>query len=126
MLVLLILARVSGSRRLRQRTFLGDSCLEIAGSDGIRSCAWCTHVFSRPFGFTREQREALLSVAITRQRSMMKSEAENVMESETSGLVIVVRIFATVRNWLGDLEFIAVVCKWGRELRRSVQSYLSW
>jgi hypothetical protein len=32
------LARVSCSERLRWQTPLGDSCLEIAGSGGIRSC----------------------------------------------------------------------------------------
>jgi hypothetical protein len=33
------LAGVSCSGRLRRQTLLGDSCLEIAGSGGIQSCA---------------------------------------------------------------------------------------
>jgi hypothetical protein len=39
MLVPINLAKVLCYKRLRRRTPLGASCLEIAGSDGIRSCA---------------------------------------------------------------------------------------
>jgi hypothetical protein len=41
-------------------------------------------------------------------------EVKNVMKAETSGLVMVLRIFAAMRNWLGDSGFIAAVCKWKR------------
>jgi hypothetical protein len=43
------LAKVSRSRRLHRRTPLNDSCLEIAGSGGIRSCA--PMFFLWQFGF---------------------------------------------------------------------------
>jgi hypothetical protein len=33
---------------------------------------------------------------------MVKSEAENAMEAEARGLVMVVQVFAVVRNFLGD------------------------
>jgi hypothetical protein len=56
---------------------------------------------------------------------MVKSEAENVMGAETSGPMMVVRVFAAVRNLLGVSRFIAAVCKWQRQLRISPQSYLS-
>jgi hypothetical protein len=56
---------------------------------------------------------------------MVKSEAENAMKDKTRGLVIVVQVFAVVRDWLGDLGFIAAVCKWGRQLTRNLQSYVS-
>jgi hypothetical protein len=55
----------------------------------------------------------------------MLLEAENVMKAKTRGLIMVVQVFAAVRNWLGDSRFIKVVCKWGRQLKRILQSYLS-
>jgi hypothetical protein len=67
----------------------------------------------------------LCYMLIMRHRSMVKSEADNVMKAETRGLVTVVQVFAAARNWLGDLGFTAVVCKWERQLKRSLQSYLS-
>jgi hypothetical protein len=81
--------------------------------------------FSDCFSFRRERRKALLSVTIMRLRSMVKSEAENIMEAETSRVVMVVRVFTAVRNWLGDSGFVAAVCKCTRQLRKSPQSYLS-
>jgi hypothetical protein len=67
---------MSSSGRLRRRTPLGASCLEIAGSDGIRSGA---PMFFLTVWFQRERDEALLSVAIMGHvlRSMVKLEAEN-------------------------------------------------
>jgi hypothetical protein len=38
-------------------------------------------------------------------RPMVKSKVENVMEANTSGLVMVDFFFATVRNLLGDSGF---------------------
>jgi hypothetical protein len=66
---------MSSSGRLRWRTPLGEYCLEIAGSDGIRSCR---PMFFLAIWFQRERCEALLSVAIMRHvlRSMVKSENE--------------------------------------------------
>jgi hypothetical protein len=60
-----------------------------------------------------------------RHHFMVKSEAENAMKAKARGLVMVVQVFAVVRNLLGDSGFIAAVCKWGRQLGRSLQSYLS-
>jgi hypothetical protein len=37
---------------------------------------------------------------------MVRSETENVMKAETRGLVMVVQVFATVKNWLGVSGFI--------------------
>lgn len=79
--IFIVLAGVSSFGRLRRRTPLGDSCLEIAGSDGIRSCAT---VFFLTIWFQRERCEALQSVAIVGHvfSSMVKSVAENGMEAE--------------------------------------------
>jgi hypothetical protein len=65
--------------RLCWRTPLGASCLEIVGSDGIRSC---TLMFFLTVWFEREHCEALLSVAIMGYvlPSMVKPKAENDME----------------------------------------------
>jgi hypothetical protein len=61
MFVFLDLIGVSSSGILRQPIQLDVSCLEIAGSNEI----WLhTFFFFRPFGFKREQREALLYVVI--------------------------------------------------------------
>jgi hypothetical protein len=67
---------MSSSGRLRWQSPLGASCLEIAGSDGIRSGA---PIFFLTVWFQRERDEALLSVAIMGYvlRSMVKLEAEN-------------------------------------------------
>ena len=43
--------------------------------------------------------------------SMVKAEAENVMEAEIGGLVMVIGAFVAMRNLLGVLDFVAVVCK---------------
>jgi hypothetical protein len=51
--------------------------------------------FSDPFGSGGSGVKLLLSV-------MVKSEAKNVTEAETSGLVLVDCVFTTVRNFLGD------------------------
>jgi hypothetical protein len=69
---------------------------------------------------SRERREALLSVS----SSMAKLETKNVMEVETSELVMVAQFFAAMRNLLDDSGFIAVVCKWWRQHMRSSYSYL--
>lgn len=45
--------------------------------------------------------------------SMVKSEAENVMEAEIRGLVMVIGAFVGMRNLLGVSDFGAAVCKWG-------------
>jgi hypothetical protein len=58
---LLDLVGVVSSGRLRRQTPLGTSCLKIARSDEIRSCA---PMFFRSFGFRRERHKALLSVTI--------------------------------------------------------------
>jgi hypothetical protein len=50
------LAEVSCFGRLHRHTPLGDSCLEIAGSGGIWSCA---PIFSLTIWFQRERFEAL-------------------------------------------------------------------
>ena len=61
MLVPIELAGRSCSGRLRRRTPLGVSCLEIAGSGGIRSDA---PMFYLTVWFQRERFEALLAVNI--------------------------------------------------------------
>jgi hypothetical protein len=68
------------SGRLCRRTRL-VTCLEIARSGGIRSCA---PIFFLTVWFQRERGEALLSVATVGHvlRSMVKLEAENDMEAE--------------------------------------------
>jgi hypothetical protein len=68
------LAGVSSSRRLCWQILLDEYCLEIAGSDGIQSCA----------PMFRECGEALLSVTIMEHilRSMVKSEVEIGMKAE--------------------------------------------
>jgi hypothetical protein len=80
---LIDLEGVLSSGRLHQRTSLGASCLEFAGSDGIRSCAT---MFFQTDWFQRKRCEALLYVAIMghalRSMSMVKSETENDMEAE--------------------------------------------
>jgi hypothetical protein len=89
------LAEVSSFGRLRRRTPLNTSCLEIAGLDGIRSCA--------PMLFLAVwfQRDIIGRVL----RSMVKSEAENDMVAvslRTNGLATMVRVFVVIRNLLGD------------------------
>jgi hypothetical protein len=37
---------------------------------------------------------------------------ENIIKTRTSGLIMVVRVFAAMRNLLGVLGIVAVVCKW--------------
>ena len=49
--------------------------------------------------------------------SMVKSEAENVMEAEIGGLLMVTRAFAAMKNLVGASGFVAAVCKWGRHHR---------
>jgi hypothetical protein len=61
MLVLIDLAEVLSFERLRRRTPLGTLCLEIAGSDGILSCA---PMFFLTVWFGKERHEALLYVFI--------------------------------------------------------------
>ena len=56
---------------------------------------------------------------------MVKSEAENVMEAEIGGLVMVIGAFMAMRNLLGVSDFVATVFKWGRQHRCSSKSYLS-
>jgi hypothetical protein len=82
-------------RKAPSANSLGRSCLEIAGSNGIWSF---TPIFFPTVWFRRERREALLSVAIMIQCSMVKSEAENVMEAKIRRLVVVVGVFAAVKN----------------------------
>ena len=43
--------------------------------------------------------------------SMVKAEAENVTEAEIGELVMVIGAFVAMRNLLGVLDFVAVVCK---------------
>jgi hypothetical protein len=76
MLVLLDMAEVSSFGRLRQRTPLGASCLEIAGLYGIRSYA---PIFFLTVYFQRERGEALLPVIIMGRilRFMVKLEVQN-------------------------------------------------
>jgi hypothetical protein len=38
---------------------------------------------------------------------------ENIMKARTSGLIMVVRVFAAMRNLLGVSGIVADVCKWG-------------
>jgi hypothetical protein len=56
---------------------------------------------------------------------MVKSEAENVMEAEVSGLVLVVQGYSSMVNLFGVSGFIAGICEWCREHMRSSMSYLS-
>jgi hypothetical protein len=44
---------------------------------------------------------------------MVKSEMENIMKAGASGLIMVVRVFAAMRNLLGISGFVAAVSKWG-------------
>jgi hypothetical protein len=68
--------------RLHRRTPLGNACLEIAESDGIRSCM---HVFYiSQFWFQRKCCEALLAVTIVWHNFLIpwwSQLAENVMEA---------------------------------------------
>ena len=57
--------------------------------------------------------------------SMVRSEVENVMKAEIGGLVMVIGAFVAMRNLLGVSDFVAAVCKWGRQHRCSSKSYLS-
>ena len=43
--------------------------------------------------------------------SIVKSEAKNVMEAGIEGVVMVIGAFVAMRNLLGVLDFVAVVCK---------------
>jgi hypothetical protein len=61
MFSLINLAGVSSSGRPHRQTSLGASCLEIAGSDGIR---WCAPMFFLTIWFYMERYKALLLVAI--------------------------------------------------------------
>jgi hypothetical protein len=47
---------------------------------------------------------------------MVKSEVENGMEVEVWGLVMVVCIFAAMRNLLDDSGFVVAECKLGSKL----------
>ena len=47
-------------------------------------------------------------------KSMVKSDAENVMKAEIERLAMVIGGFASMRNWLGVSGIVAVVCKQGR------------
>jgi hypothetical protein len=74
---LIDLARVSSFRRLRHRTPLGTSGLEIAKSDGIWSS---TPIFFLTVLFQRERDEALFIMGLIL-RFMVKSEEEKDMEA---------------------------------------------
>ena len=50
-------------------------------------------------------------------KSMVKLEVENVMKAEIGGLAMVIGAFASMKNWLGVSEIVAVVCKRGRQHR---------
>jgi hypothetical protein len=50
---------------------------------------------------------------------MVKLGAENLMEAESSELVIMVRVFAKMGNLFGDSGLIAAVCKWWQYQRRT-------
>ena len=52
---------------------------------------------------------------------MLKSEVENVMEAEIGGVVMEIGAFVAMRNLLGVSDFVAAVCKWGRQHRRSTK-----
>jgi hypothetical protein len=82
MLVPFALARVSSSRRLRWRTSLGASFLEIAGSAEIQPCAPMFFSGSLVSGRSSENLcYPLPSWDIF--RFMVKLEAENVVEAES-------------------------------------------
>ena len=48
-------------------------------------------------------------------KSMVKSEAEYVMEAEIGELAMVLGVFASMMNWLGVSRIVAAVCKRGRQ-----------
>jgi hypothetical protein len=77
MLALIDLAGVSSSERLHLRTLLGASCLEIAGSEGIR----LAHPFYRLVSEGALQIFVVCSI-MGQLRSMVKSAAENAVEDE--------------------------------------------
>jgi hypothetical protein len=107
-----------------QQTPLGASCLEIVGSDGIRSCA--------PFfPIVRFEEGASWITAICCHHGrvffcfMVKLETENDMKVGNWGILLVVRVFAAMMNLIGDSRFITVECKWGRHHMRNSMYYLS-
>ena len=57
--------------------------------------------------------------------SMVKSGAVNVMEAEIGGVVMEIGAFVAMRNLFGVSDFVAGVCRWGRQHRWSSKSYLS-
>jgi hypothetical protein len=112
----------SCSRGFRQRSPLGDLCLEIDGSGGSWSC---TPMFLWLFGFRGSILKICRLLITWNMLSRSMGLAENVIEGEICGLAMVVSIFVAMRNWLGVPWLGAVVCKWGRLHMISPKSYLS-
>jgi hypothetical protein len=77
-----------------------NSCLEIAGSGGIRSCA---PMFSLTVWFQRERIEALLVVNIIGHVLVPCCLCRMSWEPRSKDQQKVVRVWVVMRNWLGDL-----------------------
>jgi hypothetical protein len=113
------LAGVLSSRMLRRRTPLGDSCMEIAGSYGIRS--WAPMIFW-PFGFIGNVTMLyyLLPSWDTSFTVYGEVRAKNDMQAEFWGLAIVVRVcgdeklywwFSTHSSGIGELHWVPHACR---------------
>jgi hypothetical protein len=109
-------------RKAPPGTPLGASCLEITGSDGIWSC---TPIF---FSYSLILEGALWSSVVCCHhrirllQSMVKSETENNMEAKFQGQAMVVRVFVTMRNLLGDSWIVVAASASGGKSTGEVQS----
>ena len=97
--VLFDLAGVSSSGRLHRRTPMGDAWRLLDRWDSV-----AMHGAAR----------SSASVA-TMGKSMVKSEAEKVIEGEIGGQAMALGVFKSMGNWLGVSRFVAAVCKRGRQ-----------
>jgi hypothetical protein len=121
-LVLIDLARRSCSESTRQRTPLGDPCLEIVGLGGSQSCAPMFLSNNCFRGSASKLCWLLISWSMLTHFIIL---AENVIEGKICGGAMVAWVFVVLRNWLGDLWLGAAVCKWGRLHIRSPKSCLA-
>jgi hypothetical protein len=99
--VLIDLAGMSSSGRLRWRTPLGVSCLKMARSDEIRRVHSCFfRLFS--FGGSVEKLYCLLPSCDTSLKFHGEVKGGECHKSRDQGLAMVVRVFVAIRNFLGD------------------------
>ena len=98
--VLFDLGGVSGFGRLRRR-----SRMDVMPRD-----CWIGWYSVATHGAARSS-----ASVTTMGKSMVKSEAEKVIEGEIGGLSMALGVFASMGNWLGVSRFVAAVCKRGRQ-----------